>query len=871
MALRLEENTVRKGTDVNLSKAQVREWFNASVTVTVFTIERKSRDLHNASFDRVATKKRAAQPAQGPSKRRKITSQKGRGDHAKATKTKAKGKEKASDRLIIPIPTQGDDDVELSENDLEVLEEFGSAATFLNRLDEKGIARSKKETDRLYQMHKPVRKAVEDDLPSIDSHDEDEESWDSEIGEDEEEDADSQIWDSDGEASSSASTSAPRKHRQKLDLDGEMPYETLPRKRRPSWEPESDKEKGIERLPIKLADGRIQKSGSKVFLDDEEESGLESDDDDADREAVEEQPRLREDVSTGARFGRPAVVDVIGNKSRKARLQGAKEQIAGLCQEILGDPENSLGLLRRLHTFSLPEISTPSHPEPVLNDVLVRRLTMLSQLAVFKDIIPGYRIRALTEKEKAEKVSQMVQRTRDWEQGLVGVYQSYLRSLEAEVKGTVYCAVPLKRTSMLTRSGVVTAKSELAETALHCMCTLLVEVTHFNFRVNLMTSVVAALSRKSWNKTSDLCLNCLIKVLRADNAGEASLEVVRLLNRMIKERKFNVHPEVLSCLLHLRLKTELGVRASESKADREDSGKAFSKGRAAARRAKGKTVDQPHLSKKAKKTLKERKEIEKEMHEAAAEVDKEERAVMQTETLKLLFVLYFRILKNPRPTPLLPAALKGISKFSHLVNIDFFKDLMQGTATETSHDASEIAMVQHQLLCIVTAFELLSGQGEALDIDLSDFINRLYAIIPTLSLLPDIEAPPREAFASDLRSPKAQSTSDILFRALHLRLPPPWRSAAFAKRLLAASLQWPSATAVRALQLVHELLERDPKLEALLSTEERSGNGVYRADLDDPQLSNPFEASFWELHVLARAHWDRGVREEAGKLLNFSP
>lgn len=59
----------------------------------------------------------------------------------------------------------------------------------------------------------------------------------------------------------------------------------------------------------------------------------------------------------------------------------------------------------------------------------------MSQLAVFKDVIPGYRIRALTDKEKAEKVSQMVQRTRDWEQGLVGIYQAYLRNLEAELKG----------------------------------------------------------------------------------------------------------------------------------------------------------------------------------------------------------------------------------------------------------------------------------------------------------------------------------------------------------------------------------------------------------------------------------------------------
>ena len=157
-----------------------------------------------------------------------------------------------------------------------------------------------------------------------------------------------------------------------------------------------------------------------------------------------------------------------------------------------------------------------------------------------------------------------------------------------------------------------------------------------------MSAVVSSLSRKSWDKvgllvipvlhtasddrqSSDLCLITLVTVLRADQTGAPSLEIVRLLNRMIKERKFNVHPDVLSCLVHLRLKTELDVRASETKADKPE-GKTYAKGRAAARRAKGKPTDQPHLSKKAKKALKENKEIAKEMHEAAAEVDKEERA-----------------------------------------------------------------------------------------------------------------------------------------------------------------------------------------------------------------------------------------------------
>jgi hypothetical protein len=126
-------------------------------------------------------------------------------------------------------------------------------------------------------------------------------------------------------------------------------------------------------------------------------------------------------------------------------------------------------------------------------------------------------------------------------------------------------------------------------------------------------------------QSSALCLDTLVVLFRADADGQASLEAVRLLNRMIKERRFAVHPAVLSCLLHLRLHSELGVRASETHADKEQK-KAHTSGKAAARRAKGKAADAPHLSKKAKTALKEKKEIEREMREAGAEVDKEERA-----------------------------------------------------------------------------------------------------------------------------------------------------------------------------------------------------------------------------------------------------
>jgi nucleolar complex protein 3 len=109
-----------------------------------------------------------------------------------------------------------------------------------------------------------------------------------------------------------------------------------------------------------------------------------------------------------------------------------------------------------------------------------------------------------------------------------------------------------------------------------------------------------------------------------------------------------------------------------------------------------------------------------------------------------LFVLYFRIIKQPRPTRLLPAALRGVSKYAHQVNIDFFKDLMgvlktliayrpdeQGasiTEAEDEDGLSNTDHMRHRLLCIVTAFELLSGQGKC-----RSLIDRL---IPPPKLIP---------------------------------------------------------------------------------------------------------------------------------------
>lgn len=62
-------------------------------------------------------------------------------------------------------------------------------------------------------------------------------------------------------------------------------------------------------------------------------------------------------------------------------------------------------------------------------DVQVARLAMLSLAAVFKDILPGYKIRPPTEKELAMVVSKDVKKLRDHESGLLRAYQASFHSI----------------------------------------------------------------------------------------------------------------------------------------------------------------------------------------------------------------------------------------------------------------------------------------------------------------------------------------------------------------------------------------------------------------------------------------------------------
>ena len=175
---------------------------------------------------------------------------------------------------------------------------------------------------------------MKEELPEISSHSEDEDEWSSDVA-------------SDGYGEGSGGEELGE------NSDAEMPYEAFPRPRRASWDEESNDE--VQRLPIKLLDGRVKNVGVKL------RKIREGSPEENEEEAVKEPtPEPREDATLGSRLGRRSVVDVVTTKSRKQRIHAAKEQVANICQEIVGDPEDSVRRFCFVGTTTIQSLSSSS-------------------------------------------------------------------------------------------------------------------------------------------------------------------------------------------------------------------------------------------------------------------------------------------------------------------------------------------------------------------------------------------------------------------------------------------------------------------------------------------------------------------------------
>ncbi|KAJ3481540.1 hypothetical protein NLG97_g7798 [Lecanicillium saksenae] len=635
----------------------------------------------------------------------------------------------------------------------------------------------------------------------------------------------------------------------------EQDYESRPRKGKKKEPKESNK------LPIKTADGRLEILNG--LDEDGDDVSVESDDDWLEgREDEEEWEPEADDEEEPA----PTIPE-------SQQIIEAQEEMANLAMALNENPEENVASLKTLAKYGESEITA------------IQMLALMTQMAVYKDIIPGYRIRPLTEEEQKEKISKDIRQLRQFEQSLVAGYQSYLKELNR-----------IARLGVRSKPGT----QSISNVAYTCACTLLTAVPHFNFRSELLKILVWKLSKRRIDDDGSKCLQALETLFREDEEGRPTMEAVSLLTKMMKSREYQVDQVVLNLFLALRLLSEFRGTASRDRVDKEgEDGEDAQQPPQKMKKAK-----REFRTKRERKMMKEQKSIAKEMTQADALVSHEERERMQSETLKMVFACYFRILKLREPH-LMGAVLEGLAKYARLINQDFFGDLLEAlkdlirhsiedaNAESSEENGEEVQnndedeegdgtessrnLTREALLCTVTAHTLLAGQDahnsrNALHLDLSYFTTHLYRSLLDLSTNPDLELtkPPSSTFAAGRFSRiNVQTTTVLLLRSLTAILLPPWnirsvpplRLAAFTKQLMTSSLQLPEKSCQGTLALLGDVAHtHGKKVRSLWNTEERKGDGRFNPVSDSVEGSNPFATTVWEGELL-RKHYSPKVRE----------
>merc|ERR1712166_1013283 len=431
-------------------------------------------------------------------------------------------------------------------------------------------------------------------------------------------------------------------------------------------------------------------------------------------------------------------------------------------------------------------------------------------LAIFKDILPSYRIRQQTDIERENKMSKETKALWDYERALLTHYQQYLQVLEkAWERGQPQGGQP----------------SRLAMTSMIALCELLKCAYHFNFRSNILVIVVRQMNNRHCDQVSNACCQAVEFVFEKDSQGEVSMETARLVAKLVKEYRGALRPGVVRTFIKLPLR----VHVDEAQAAKL----------AAAANAKKRRKD------------KELAEIESEIQEGSGTVDKIILARCQSETLQSIILTYFRILKSTDTKTrhlLLPVALEGLAKFSHLINIDTVVDLLD-VLKELLVEVDDLPL-EASLNCVLTAFQTLEGPGREMQIDQKEYITPLYSQLARVGS----EGSSRKITELLLRC----LTAAFIKRREYSTV----RVAAFLKQTFPVAMHAPVYTSVPLIALARQILQRYPSAHQLLESEsDVITSGQYTPDVDDPEHSNPFSTSAWELAVL-KFHFHPQVRQQ---------
>ncbi|EDW59517.1 nucleolar complex protein 3 [Drosophila virilis] len=605
----------------------------------------------------------------------------------------------------------------------------------------------------------------------------------------------------------------------------EMAYATASKKE------QSAQKVKVNLLPIKSRDGEIitrttevdyvPKPKRKPELDEEEVEAEEDEEEDSDAVFEDSDDDVVNDEVPMPKQKLVSTTDLL--IARQQEIERQKYRIGIICSGILERPEDKMRNINALYEL-MDEINAETG---IPNLLAVRKLAIISITEIFKDILPEYRVGQVDTKMQTVRKATLDRVT--FENALLQQFKKFLQKLEQ------LTAQVNKRGGQKTPQTI-----KMATVAVQCMCDLLIAHPYFNYVQNIAQLLVYMLNCNYG--TMRVAVNqCFRTLFGNDKRLDMTLFIVRRINHLIKSKQNNVHVECITCMMGLKIKhvnldaekeNELKQKKLESHRQRLLS-----------------------LSKKERKRRKKLTEVNKELEETRAEENKQTKHHKLTEIIKMVFTIYFRVLKNDPTSRVLSAILEGLAEFAHVINLEFFSDLID--VLNRILEEQELGY-REQLHCIQTIFVILSGQGEVLNIDPIRFYQHFYR-----NMLVVQAGKNHDDFAIILRT-----LDEVLVK--RRRNMSQQRLMAFVKRLLTGSLHLLHNGTLATLGTIKQTFQLTSVLDALLDTDTTIGSGRYDPELDDPEYCNAASTSLYELSLLAR-HYHPTVRRMAAHIANGVP
>ncbi|KAG0725335.1 Nucleolar complex protein 3 [Chionoecetes opilio] len=614
-----------------------------------------------------------------------------------------------------------------------------------------------------------------------------------------------------------------RKQKGEKPLEGEEQYDNDER----TFDEIRDGKKVRGLLPYKTDKGVIPRFRE---IEEPEEEEEEKEKEDAEEEEEAEEEEVPEEKST---------IDFLIERQRK--LDERKVKIGCLAANFIQQPEERLsGFSSLLHFLD------EADPDIALT---VKKYAALSLLEVFHKVIPSYPIQHHDLNMKLKKDTQQVF---FYENHLLSGYQIYLKGLENML-------------TLATKKTKSPAMQSLGSVGVRCLGELLLTHTHFNFTTNILQALVPLLNHPH-DPLSALAASYLTRLFKVDKMGYYSFETVKRVDHFVRRRSFRVRPEVLRVLLGLRMKeatsldTIIEARLT-TKRKMTHTEKLIRKVTEEQKRGR--------KSNKESKLFRKKRKLEEQMKGMKEEKAGQARRKQHSGLIQLVFGLYIHVLKRRPNNKLNGVVLEGLARFSHLINIEFFADLLNVLGVLMAEGSLKF---RESLHCIQVVFTILAGQGEVLTLDPNRFFKYLYINMLKLS--------------AGMNHGDAQSAVESLKQMLveHRRKANPGRVLAFSKRLATLSLcllhsgAIPALTTLRSITLVH------PSVEALMAQTRRApvecSPPTWRSRRTPTPPPPPSgNSTFWRLCgmviygvlKLVMRHYHSTVRQLAGHLLAGVP